>query len=108
MIIKEEKENIKEKYKNLILTLIEIIIVSAITYFNPQTGIGANIDITIYLIIGLMIGSIYAIIMETTTLKVPQEPLSFSTFGIVYFIIGGLLILGMEVTKRKLANKENS
>lgn len=46
LIIKEEKENIKETYKNLILTLIEIIIVSAITYFNPQTGIGANIDIT--------------------------------------------------------------
>ena len=108
LIIKEEKENIKEKYKNLILTLIEIIIVSAITYFNPQTGIGANIDITIYLIIGLMIGSIYAIIMEATTFKVPQEPLSFSIFGIVYFIISGLLILGMEVTKRKLANKENS
>lgn len=141
LIIKEEKENIKETYKNLILTLIEIIIVSAITYFNPQTGIGTNIDITspniglfiyvfiagialiikvvkkvlekyrsqtIYLIIGLMIGSIYAIIMGATTLKVPQEPLSFSTFGIVYFIIGGLLILGMEVTKRKLANKENS
>lgn len=108
LIIKEEKENIKETYKNLILTLIEIIIVSAITYFNPQTGIGANIDITIYLIIGLMIGSIYAIIMGAIILKVPQEPLSFSTFGIVYFIIGGLLILGMEVTKRKLANKENS
>lgn len=55
-----------------------------------------------------MIGSIYAIIVGAIILKVPQEPLSFSTFGIVYFIIGGLLILGMEVTKRKLANKENS
>ena len=43
---KEEKENVKGKYKNLIFTLIGIIVVSAITYFNPQTGSGANIDIT--------------------------------------------------------------
>ena len=46
LIIKEEKENVKGKYKNLIFTIIGIIIVSAITYFNPQTGSGANIDIT--------------------------------------------------------------
>ena len=46
LIIKEEKENVKGKYKNLIFTLIGIIIVSAITYFNPQTVSGANIDIT--------------------------------------------------------------
>lgn len=46
LIIKEEKENVKGKYKNLIFTIIGIIVVSAITYFNPQTGSGANIDIT--------------------------------------------------------------
>ena len=46
LIIKEEKENVKGKYINLIFTLIGIIIVSAIKYFNPQTGSGANIDIT--------------------------------------------------------------
>lgn len=61
---------------------------------------------TIYLIIGLMIGSIYAIIMGATTLKVPQAPLSLKTFNILYFIIGGLIILGMEIAKRKLENKE--
>ena len=58
---------------------------------------------TIYLIIGLMI---YAIIMGATTLKVPQAPLSLKTFNILYFIIGGLIILGMEIAKRKLENKE--
>ena len=194
LIIKEEKENVKGKYKNLIFTIIGIAVVSAITYFNPQTGSGANIDITslnfglvlyvfiagmiaisamilpgisgstlllifglympiitgiketlhfnlsyipvlfvfglgiiagialiikavkkalekyrsqtIYLIIGLMIGSIYAIIMGATTLKVPQAPLSLKTFNIICFIIGGLVILGMEIAKRKLENKE--
>ena len=191
---KEEKENVKGKYKNLIFTLIGIIVVSAITYFNPQTGSGANIDITnlnfglaiyvfftgmiailamilpgisgstlllifalympiitgiketlhfnlsyipvlfifgvgvltgialiikivkkaleeyryqtIYLIIGLMIGTIYAIIMGATTSTVPQAPLSFKTFNSICFTIGGFVILGMEVAKRKLGNKE--
>ena len=46
LIIKEEKQNIDGKYKNLIFTIIGIIIVSAITYFNPQTGSETSIDIT--------------------------------------------------------------
>lgn len=194
LIIKEEKENVKGKYKNLIFTIIGIVIVSAITYFNSQTGNGANIDITnlnfglalyvfvagmiaisamilpgisgstlllifglympiitgiketlhfnlsyipvlfvfglgvlagialiikivkkalekyrsqtIYLIIGLMIGSIYAIMMGATTLKVPQAPLSLKTFNILCFVIGGLIIFGMDIAKRKLETKE--
>lgn len=193
LIIKEEKENVKGKYKNLIFTLIGVVVVASITYFNPQAGNGANIDITnlnfglalyvfvagmvaisamilpgisgstlllifglympiitgiketlhfnlsyipvlfvfglgviagitliikavkkalekyrsqtIYLIIGLMIGSIYAIIMGATTLKVPQAPLSFKTFNIICFIIGGFIIFGMEIAKRKLESK---
>lgn len=194
LIIKEEKQNIEGKYKNLIFTIIGIIIVSAITYFNPQTGSETSIDITnlnfglaiyvfvagmiaisamilpgisgstlllifglyvpiitgiketlhlnlayipvlfvfglgiltgialviklvkkalekyrsqtIYLILGLMVGSIYAIIMGATTLEVPKAPLSFSTFNIIYFIVGGLVIVGMEFAKRKLENNK--
>ena len=194
LIIKEEKETVKGKYKNLIFTILGIVVVSAITYFNPQTGSGANVDITnlnlglalyvfvagmiaisamilpgisgstlllifglympiitgiketlhlnleyipvlfifglgviagialiikavkkalekyrtqtIYLIIGLMIGSIYAIIMGATTLKEPQAPLSLETLNIVCFAIGGLIIGAMEFIKRKLENKE--
>ena len=194
LIIKEEKQNIEGKYKNLIFTIIGIIIVSAITYFNPQTGSERSIDITnlnfglaiyvfvagmiaisamilpgisgstlllifglyvpiitgiketlhlnlayipvlfvfglgiltgialviklvkkalekyrsqtIYLILGLMVGSIYAIIMGATTLEAPKAPLSFSTFNIIYFIVGGLVIVGMEFAKRKLENNK--
>ena len=194
LIIKEEKQNIEGKYKNLIFTIIGIIIVSAITYFNPQTGSETSIDITnlnfglaiyvfvagmiaisamilpgisgstlllifglyvpiitgiketlhlnlayipvlfvfglgiltgialviklvkkalekyrsqtIYLILGLMVGSIYAIIMGATTLEAPKAPLSFSTFNIIYFIVGGLVIVGMEFSKRKLENNK--
>ena len=194
LIIKEEKQNIEGKYKNLIFTIIGIIIVSAITYFNPQPGSETSIDITnlnfglaiyvfvagmiaisamilpgisgstlllifglyvpiitgiketlhlnlayipvlfvfglgiltgialviklvkkalekyrsqtIYLILGLMVGSIYAIIMGATTLEAPKAPLSFSTFNIIYFIVGGLVIVGMEFAKRKLENNK--
>ena len=57
---------------------------------------------TIYLIIGLMIGSIYAVIMGPTTLKVPEDPMTLSTFKIIFFVIGGLLILGLDRIKTKM------
>lgn len=57
---------------------------------------------TIYLIIGLMIGSIYAVIMGPTTLKVPEDPMTLSTFKIIFFVIGGLLILGLDRIKTKI------
>ena len=59
---------------------------------------------TIYLIIGMMIGSIYAVIMGPTTLDVPQEPMTIKEFQILFFIIGGAVILGMQRLK---AIKEN-
>lgn len=187
LIIKEEMENLKGKYKNLAFTVIGILIVSAITFFNPVAGTGTNVDIsslniglciyifiaamiaisamvlpgisgstlllifglympimtaikeflhlnlsylpvlilfglgvitgiiivvkqikialerfrsqTIYCILGLMIGSIYAIIMGPTTLAIPKAALSFSTFSIIFFIIGGLLIIGLQLVK---------
>lgn len=54
---------------------------------------------TIYLIIGLMIGSLYAIVMGPTTLEVPQAPMSFSTFSIIFFAIGGAIIFGLQKLK---------
>ncbi len=61
---------------------------------------------TIYTIIGLMIGSIYAIFMGPTSLSVPKAPLSFGTFSIIAFIIGGVIVLLMEYVKNKLGNEE--
>lgn len=195
LIIKEEKETLKGKYKNLIFLIIGIIIVTLITYFNPVSG-GENIvDISnlniglilyvlfaamiaisamvlpgisgstlllifglyvpimnavkelvhlnfetlpiliiylcgvvagilliikliklclnrfrsqiIYLILGLMIGSIYAIIMGPITLNVPQKPMSFDTFNIFFFLFGGGIILGLEKIKSILEKNVN-
>lgn len=61
---------------------------------------------TIYCIIGLMIGSLYAIIMGPTTLEVPKAAMTFGTFSIVFFLIGGAVIVGLEFLKRYLENKQ--
>lgn len=60
---------------------------------------------TIYCIIGLMIGSLYAIVMGATTLEVPQAPMNLKTFSIVFFIIGGAIIIGLEKLKTMLERK---
>lgn len=54
----------------------------------------------IYLIIGLMIGSIYAIIMGPTTLDTPQASMTFKTFSILFFVIGGAVIVGLQLLKK--------
>lgn len=198
LIIKDEKESIKGKYKNLIFTIIGIAIVVLITYFNPMSGSESAVDITnlnfglglyifvgamiaisamvlpgisgstlllifglyipiinaikeflhlnfsylpiliifglgilagivtvirliklalkkarsqtMYCIIGLMIGSLYAIVMGPTTLEVPCDPMSIGTFSIIFFVIGGLVIFGLErlkvVLEKKTENKK--
>ena len=193
-IIKEEKDTLKGKYQYLIFTAIGIAVVALLTYFNPTSGGGINVDInslnigiciyafvvgmvaisamilpgisgstillifglyipiinsikevlhlqleylpilivfgfgvlagitliiklvkkaldkyrtqTIYTVIGLMIGSLYAIVRGPTTLKVPQEAMNFGTFNILFFVIGAVVIGAMEFAKYKLANKK--
>lgn len=69
----------------------------ALEKFRPQT---------IYVIIGMMIGSLFSIVMGPTTLEVPQAAMSFNTFNILFFIIGGVIIVGLQAFKMFL-NKEN-
>ena len=57
---------------------------------------------TVYCIIGLMIGSLYAIVMGPTTLEVYHNPMDMSTFSIIWFIFGGLVIYGLEKAKSLL------
>lgn len=54
---------------------------------------------TIYTILGLMIGSLYAVVMGPASLKVPQLPMDIHSFSIVFFVIGGVLILGLQQLK---------
>lgn len=54
----------------------------------------------IYLIIGLMIGSLYAIVMGPTTLDNPQPQLTTKTFSIMFFMIGGAVIMWLQLLKK--------
>lgn len=60
---------------------------------------------TVYLILGLMLGSLYAIVMGPTTLEVYHEPMNFQTFSIGFFILGGLIIGLLQWLKGFLAKK---
>ena len=186
LIFREEKAEIVGKYKNIIFAVIGILLVAAITYFNPATsgGTGTNLSLdnlnigliayvfvvgaiaicamilpgisgstlllifgiyapivikfdfsylpivivfglgvitgivsiirllryllanhrskVIYTIIGLMIGSLYAVVMGPTTLEIPEAPMGFGEFSILFFLLGGALILGLEQLKKVL------
>ena len=195
LIIKEEKNSIKGHYGNIIFSIIGVIVVGAITYFNPiASGSGLNISFDnlsfglvlyvfvagviaisamvlpgisgstlllifglyvpiinsikqvltfnlgylpiliifglgviigiisvvrllrallikyrskiIYLILGLMLGSLYAVFMGPTTLEVPRAAMGISTFSIVFFLIGGLLIFGLDRLRFLMENKK--
>lgn len=69
----------------------------ALDNFRPQM---------VYLIIGMMIGSFYAIMMGPTTLKVPQDPMSLDNFSILFFIIGAAVVLGMQFMKTFMEKQE--
>lgn len=56
---------------------------------------------TVYMILGMMLGSFYAIIMGPTTLEVPQKALSLDTFSIIAAAVGLILVLGMQLIKDK-------
>ncbi len=60
---------------------------------------------TIYTIIGLMIGSLYSIVMGPTTLKVPMDPMSLKSLDIIFFIIGGLIVFLLQKMKKVIEPK---
>ena len=67
---------------------------------------------TVYLIIGLMLGSLYSIAMGPTTLKNDEgvlknlDMLSFDNFSWIFFIIGGAIIFGLQALKSFMKKKE--
>lgn len=58
--------------------------------FRPQA---------VYAILGMMIGSFYAIIQGPATLDVPKPAMTFQTFNIIACVAGVVLVLGMQKLK---------
>ena len=61
---------------------------------------------TVYAILGLMIGSLYAVVKGPESLDPPKSAMSFDTFSILFFIIGGVVILGLQAVKHFSQVKE--
>ena len=56
---------------------------------------------SVYAILGMMLGSFYAIIQGPTTLDVPKAAMNASNFKLVACIIGLALVLGMQMVKQR-------
>ena len=50
---------------------------------------------------GMMLGSLYAIVVGPTTLKVPQYAMTISDFRLLWFALGIAVMLGLEALKRR-------
>lgn len=50
----------------------------------------------VYFILGMMIGSFYAVVMGPTALQTPQAPLDMRNFHIPAAVLGAVLVLGMQ------------
>ena len=56
----------------------------------------------IWFILGLMLGSLYAIAMGPASLQTPQPPLSAATFRPLAFLLGVGLLVGLELLRRHM------
>lgn len=59
----------------------------------------------VYLILGLMLGSFYAIVMGPATLDEPQAAMSWGTFQPLFFLLGAVILAGLQLLKRVVENK---
>ena len=56
----------------------------------------------IWFILGLMVGSLYAIAMGPASLQTPQPPLIAATFRPLAFLLGAALLVGLEILRRRM------
>lgn len=54
-----------------------------------------------YLVIGMMAGSLYAIVMGPTTLEIPEPPVDLSSFCLPAFLAGVCILVGLELIKNR-------
>lgn len=62
---------------------------------------------TVYLILGMMAGSLYAIGMGPMTLEIPQAPLNIGNFSPILAILGIALVFGMQKIKERSVENGN-
>lgn len=70
-----------------------------------RTGLEKFRPQMVFLILGLVIGSMYAIVTGPSTLEAPQPVMTFTTFKAGYFILGGAILIGLQLLKRAMEKK---
>ncbi len=55
---------------------------------------------TLWLVVGLRLGSLAAIVMGPTTLPEPQAALSYQSFELMGFLLGICILVGLEYLKK--------
>ena len=55
-----------------------------------------------YAVLGMMLGSLCAIVVGPATLKVPQHVMTLSDFHILWFVLGIAVMLGLEALKKHM------
>ncbi len=63
---------------------------------------------SVYAILGMMLGSFYAIIQGPTTLDVPQSAMNISNFQLIPCVAGIVLVIGMQILKEKSEQQEEA
>ncbi len=58
-----------------------------------------------YLVLGLLIGSLYAIARGAETLSEPLPALGFETFSVVFFFAGAVIMIVLQWLKRRMERK---
>lgn len=64
-----------------------------------RAGLEKHRSMMVYLILGLMLGALYAIAMGPTTLDVPQPAMTVKTFHPLFFLLGGVILFGLQKLK---------
>ncbi|MDO5001649.1 MAG: DUF368 domain-containing protein [Eubacteriales bacterium] len=59
-----------------------------------------------YLVLGMMVSSLYAIVVGPTTLKIPQHAMTLSDFSIGWFIAGAAAVLALSALKSRAARRQ--
>lgn len=62
----------------------------------------------VWLILGLMAGSLYAIIMGPASLDIPQAPVGLQSFDFAGFALGAAILLGLEALRKWAARQTAS
>ena len=65
-----------------------------------RTGLEKYRSQMVFLILGLVIGSIYAIVTGPTTLDTPQPAMTMQTFRIGFFLLGGVILGALQLLKK--------